>query len=445
MVWAFPNVGLSRYDALSCGSGKLMRRRDTTRGKSEKAQRSKALKRRKTPTSVTSRKRLMRSPRERSEAVEQLAATSEVLRIISKFPGSLAPVFEAILENCVGLCGGDRAVIWQFDGHGLRLVGGKNTTPEALTYLRQQPLELGTYNPTALAGLERRTVHEVDVFANPAYRPLIPIRTPAPPSPTVLAVPLNRQDKLLGVITIWRHEKRPFTNKHVELVATVARQAVSALDNARLCEEVRESLQQQTATADVLKGISRSTFDLQLVLDTLVESAARLCEAYDAAIWQPDGKRLVLLAHHGPIRVESLPLVRGTAAGRALIDGQTIHITDLQSETREYPESSENARSWDFHTILCVPLMREGIAIGTIALRRTEAQRFTERQVALLQTFADQAVIAIENVRLFEAEQQQTRKLAKSLEDLHTTQDRLVQTQKLASLGQLTAGIAHEM
>src|SRR5262249_45997106 len=154
MVWAFPNVGLSRYDALSCGSGKLTRRRDTTRGKSEKAQRSKALKRRKTPTSVSSRKRLMRSPRERSEAVEQLAATSEVLRIISKFPGSLAPVFEAILENCVGLCGGDRAVIWQFDGHALRLVGGKNTTPEALTFLRQQPLELGTYNPTALAGLK---------------------------------------------------------------------------------------------------------------------------------------------------------------------------------------------------------------------------------------------------------------------------------------------------
>src|SRR5262249_47214224 len=185
--------------------------------------------------------------------------------------------------------------------------------------------------------------------------------------------------------------------------------------------------------------------DVKIVLDRLVESTSRLCEAYDAAIWQPEGGRLLLLAHHGPIRVESLALVRGTAAGRAFLDGQTVHIADLHSESREYPESSENARRWGFHAILCVPLMREGVAIGTIALRRTEAQPFTERQVALLQTFADQAVIAIENARLFEAEQQHTRELAKSLEDLRTTQDRLEQTQKLASLGQLTAGIAHDM
>src|SRR5262249_55474951 len=125
----------------------------------------------------------------------------------------------------------------------------------------------------------------------------------------------------------------------------------------------------------------------------------------------------------GPIRVESLPLVRGTAAGRAFLDGQTVHIADLQSEAREYPESSENARRWGFHAILCVPLMREGVAIGTIALRRTEAQPFTERQVALLQTFADQAVIAIENVRLFEAEQERSRELSESLQQQTATAD----------------------
>jgi signal transduction histidine kinase len=216
-------------------------------------------------------------------------------------------------------------------------------------------------------------------------------------------------------------------------------------------QAVAESLAQQTATADVLKVISRSTFDLQTVLDTLVQSAAHLCDAYDSAIWRPDGDRLLLVAHHGPILAQTLPLIRGTVAGRTVLDGRSFHIADLQTETAEFPESSENARRWDFRALLCVPLMREGVAIGTIALRRNEALLFTERQVALLHTFADQAVIAIENARLLnelrESLRQQTatadalKVISRSSFDLQAVLDALVESAARlceADLGSIT-------
>jgi two-component system, NtrC family, sensor kinase len=271
--------------------------------------------------------------------------------------------------------------------------------------------------------MEGRPVQIADVLADPEYtqteaQKLVRYRT-------LLGAPLLREGVPIGAIALQRTDVRPFTDKQIELVQTFADQAVIAIENVRLFDDVQartrelsEALQQQTTTANMLKVISRSTLDLQAVLKTLVESAAQLCDAYDSAIWRPDGDRLLLVAHHGPIPVDTLPLIRGTVAGRTVLDGVAFHIADLQTEDTEFPESGENARRWGFRSILCVPLMREGVAIGTIALRRSEAQLFTERQVALLQTFADQAVIAIENARLFEEVQERTRELARSVAEL---------------------------
>ena len=192
---------------------------------------------------------------------------------------------------------------------------------------------------------------------------------------------------------------------------------VSALSKdtevARLARELAEAREQQTATSEILGAVARSSTDVQVVLDAICTSAARLCEAYDSTIWRPDGDRLVPAAHHGPIaQVQSLPLVRGTIGGRTVLDKRTLHIADIYAQADVFPESRELARRLGFRTVLSVPLLREDVVIGTIALRRTEAQLFTERQVALLQTFADQAVIAIENARLLselrESLQQQT-------------------------------------
>ena len=280
----------------------------------------------------------------------------------------------------------------------------------------------------------------------------------------MLLVPLMREGEVIGAIVLRQSHLRPFTPRQIQAIETFADQAVIAISNVNLFDQVQartrdlsESLQQQTATADVLKVISRSTFDLQAVLSTLLESAARLCGADLANIWRPaEGAAFHMAAsfgvagkHHEWLEnkkyLEGLGLApgRGSIVGRTLLAVAAVQVQDVQADP-DY-ELNEIVRIGDYRTMLGVPLLREGIPVGVFVLTRCRVEPFTDKQIELVSSFADQAVIAIENVRLFDEVEQRTRELSASLEELRTAQDRLIQTEKLASLGQLTAGIAHEI
>jgi signal transduction histidine kinase len=261
----------------------------------------------------------------------------------------------------------------------------------------------------------------------------------------------------IGIVLLMRRAPKAFTAKQIELAETFADQAVIAIENVRLFDELQartrdlaDSLQQQTATADVLKTISRSAFDLPTVLDALIETATRMSGADQGAITREIDGAFFRAASYGYssalsdfIRSTPVQMDRSSIAGRALVEGRIVQIADVKADP-DYTFSPA-LDSGDFRTALGVPMLREGVPIGALSLTRREVRPFTDKQIELASTFADQAAIAIENVRLFESVEARTRELVKSLEDLRTTQDRLVQTQKLASLGQLTAGIAHEI
>ena len=382
-----------------------------------------------------------------SESLQQQTATADVLKVISRSTFDLQTVLDTLLQSAARLCDAPRGVMARQDGGLYHGVAFYNASPEIADFVRRHPITPGRHTVTARVALERRIIHVADLQADAEYkyalRDINPIRTE-------LGVPMFRGDDIVGVIILYKFEVRPFTDQQIELVRTFADQAVIAIENTRLLNELRESLQQQTATADVLKIISRSTFDLRTVLQTLVESAARFCQADKAnIIREKKGEFYTAEAYGYPLEfldyMKNMPIKpeRGSASGRALVEGRVVHITDAAADP-EY-RLVEGRRLGDYRTILCVPMLREGVPIGLLVLTRSEAQAFTDKQIELVTTFADQAAIAIENVRLFESVEARTRELAKSLDDLRKAQDRLVQTEKLASLGQLTAGIAHEI
>jgi GAF domain-containing protein len=390
------------------------------------------------------------------ESLQQQTATADVLKVISRSTFDLQLVLDTLVESATRLCEAKDAFIFLRDGELYRVAARYGFSSKFQDYLGQHPRKADRGSITGRTALEGKVVHVHDVNSDPEYtwseaQQLGGYRT-------VLGVPLLRDGNPVGVIIVARAVVQPFTEKQIELVTTFADQAVIAIENVRLFEDVQkrtrelsESLQQQTATADVLKVISRSTFDLPTVLQTLIESAARLCDADKGNITrEKDGVFFRAAESYGYSRefvehVKGTPIERdrGSATGRALLEKRVIHIPDVKAD----PEYTlvEGQRLGDYRTVLAVPMLRESVPLGVLTLTRSDVRPFTDKQIELISTFADQAAIAIENVRLFDRVEARTRELAKSLDDLRTTQDRLVQTQKLASLGQLTAGIAHEI
>lgn len=392
---------------------------------------------------------------ELSEALRQRTATGEVLNVISRSPSELQPVIDAIVTVSARLCRADLALIFLLEDGAYRLVAANEVDDDSVRVLAERTHVPSRKTLVGRVALDGKIARVDDIEFDTEYdwaeaRTVLGLRS-------AVTLPLNRDGETVGMISLVRKRVEPFTDKEIELVSAFADQAVIAIQNVRLFEQVQErtrelseALQLQTATADVLKVISRSAFELETVLHTLVESAGKLCDADKGTITRQIGEQFFRRESfgHSPEFMEYVSAIpihpdRASISGRALYERKVVHIDDVTTDP-EY--SLGRALELDqFRTGLGVPMFREGKPIGVLALTRVDVRPFTEREIEVVSTFADQAAIAIENSRLFESVQARTRELSQSLADLRAAQDRLVQSEKLASLGQLTAGIAHEI
>jgi two-component system NtrC family sensor kinase len=405
--------------------------------------------------------------RDLSESLQQQTATAEVLKVISRSAFDLQSVLDTLVTSASTLCSADQGMLLLFEGGVLKPHSYFGPHPEKFEFRKSLAAAPHRGNLSGRAVLDGQIAHVADVlidpeFTNNSWQELTGFRA-------MLAVPLMRQGQPIGAMALSRTMPGLFADRQIELVTTFADQAVIAIENVRLFDEVQaktrdltEALTYQTGSSNILRVIASSPTDVGPVLQAIADSACELCEAYDAIVHLREGDHLRYRAHHGsipfgfeklptgeapiPFGVEKLPISRDWVTGRSVVDKVPVHLHDVLSvEGAEFPEAQRLSRREGTRTILSVPMLRESESIGAIVLRRTEVHPFSDKQINLLQTFADQAVIAIGNVRLFDEVQARTRELAASLDELRTAQDRLIQTEKLASLGQLTAGIAHEI